>query len=177
VWVVLHEHRSVTERYEEKQRREHGSRQGQWRFLLPVVVQRDEQQLLDYIRTTQKLDVDSWTARDFTNDGYLREAPWRSTWAQEQWSTYHFHDLGEIEVAYPCFRHYWEPHLDVSMPKGAHALIPAPWLAQRLNLKPHLDDATIYVDCSGLMKPDTHSGDSAREIEVTGDQNTLFLFR
>lgn len=149
-WVVLHEHRSVTERYEEKQRREHGSRQAQWRFLLPVVVkQEDEQQLLDYIRTTQKLDVDSWTARDFTNDGYLREAPWRSTWAQEQWSTYHFHDLGEIDVAYPCFRHYWEPHLDVSMPKGAQALIPAPWLAQRLNLKPHPEDATIYVDHIG----------------------------
>ncbi|KAI3494620.1 hypothetical protein L1887_40657 [Cichorium endivia] len=149
-WVVLHEHRSVTERYEEKQGREHGSRQEQWRFLLPVVVRKqDEQQLLDYIRTKQKLDVDSWTARDFTNDGYLREAPWRSTWAQEQWSTYEFYDLGEIEVAYPCFRHYWEPHLDVSMPEGAQALIPAPWLAQRLNLKPHPEDATIYVDHIG----------------------------
>ena len=95
------------------------------------------------------MDVDSWTARDFTNDGYLREAPWRSTWAQEQWSTYEFYDLGEIEVAYPCFRHYWEPHLDVSMPEGAQALIPAPWLAQRLNLKPHPEDATIYVDHIG----------------------------
>ncbi|WP_116817473.1 ATP-binding protein [Pseudomonas syringae] len=149
-WAVLHEHSSVTVRYEEKQGREHGSRQQQWRFLLPVIVRKeDEQQLLDYIRTKQKLDVDSWTARDFTNDGYLREAPWRSTWAQEQWSTYYFHDLGEIEVAYPCFRHYWEPHLDVSMPKGAQALIPAPWLAQRLNLKPHPEDATIYVDHTG----------------------------
>jgi energy-coupling factor transporter ATP-binding protein EcfA2 len=149
-WVVLHEHRSVTVRYPEKEGREHGSRQQQWRFLLPVVVrQENEQQLLDYIRKKQKLDVDSWTARDFTNDGYLREAPWRSTWAQEQWSTYYFHDLGEIEVAYPCFRHYWEPHLDVSMPKGAQALIPAPWLAQRLNLKPHPEDANIYVDHTG----------------------------
>ncbi|WP_279629116.1 DUF3429 domain-containing protein [Pseudomonas rhodesiae] len=53
-----------------------------------------------------------------------------TTWAQEQWSTYDFHDLGEIKVAYPCFRHYWEQHLDVSMPEGARALIPAPWLAQ-----------------------------------------------
>ncbi|SEC47346.1 hypothetical protein SAMN05216205_2422 [Pseudomonas mohnii] len=149
-WVVLHEHRSVTERYKERQGREHGSRQAQWRFLLPVVVkQKDEQQLLDYIRTKQRLDVDSWTARDFTNDGYLREAPWRSTWAQEQWSIYYFHDLGEVEVAYPCFRHYWEPHLDVSMPEGAQALIPAPWLAQRLNLKPDPENANIYVDHAG----------------------------
>ena len=149
-WVVLHEHRSVTELYEEKEGREHGFRQRQWRCLLPVIVKReDEQQLLDYIRTSQKLDVDSWTTRDFTNDGYLREAPWRSTWAQEQWSTYYFHDLGEVEVAYPCFRHYWESHLDVSMPEGAQALIPAPWLAQRLNLKPDPEDANIYVDHTG----------------------------
>lgn len=149
-WVALHEHRSVTVKYEEKEGREHGSRQQQWRFLLPVVVrQEDEQQLLDYIRKKQKLDVDSWTARDFTNDGYLREAPWRSTWAQEQWSTYDFHGIGEIEVAYPCFRHYWESHLDVSMPEGAQALVPAPWLAQRLNLMPHPTDAAVYVDHSG----------------------------
>lgn len=152
-WVVLHEHRSVTVKYPEKEGGEHGSRQKQWRFLLPVLVrQEDEQQLLDYIREKQKLEVDSWTARDFTNDGYLREAPWRSTWAQEQWSNYDFYDLGEIEVAYPCFRHYWEPHLDLSMPKGAQALIPAPWLAQRLNLKPHPEDATIYVDHTGATR-------------------------
>lgn len=149
-WVVLHEHRSVTVKYPEKEGGNHGSRQQQWRFLLPVLVRReDEQQLLNYIRKKQKLDVDSWTSRDFTNDGYLREAPWRSTWAQEQWSTYEFHDLGEVEVAYPCFRHYWESHLDVSMPEGAQALIPAPWLAQRLNLKPHREDSNIYVDEAG----------------------------
>ena len=35
------------------------------------------------------------------------------------------------------------------MPEGAQALIPAPWLAQRLKLKPHPEDATIYVDHIG----------------------------
>ncbi|KOG03863.1 AAA ATPase [Pseudomonas syringae pv. aceris] len=149
-WVVLHEHRCLTERYEERQGREHGSRREQWRFLLPVVVRReDEKQLLDYIQTKQKVDVDSWTTRDFTNDGYLREAPWRSTWGQEQWSTAYFHDVGEVEVAYPCFRYHWESQLDVSMPEGGQALIPAPWLAQRLNLKPHPEDANIYMDQAG----------------------------
>lgn len=149
-WLALHEHRCVTERYEDRQGREHGSRREQWRFLLPVVVrQEDEQQLLDYIRTKQKVDVDSWTTRNFTNDGYLREAPWRSTWGQEQWSTAYFHDVGEVEVAYPCFRYHWESQLDVSMPEGAHALMPAPWLAQRLNLKPDPKDPTIYVDHTG----------------------------
>ena len=31
--------------------------------------------------------------------------------------------------------------------------------------------------CSGLMKPDTHLGENARQIEVSDDQTTSFLFR
>ena len=37
-----------------------------------------------------------------------------------------------------------------------------------------------YADlgyCSGLMKPDTHLGENARQIEVSDDQATSFLFR
>lgn len=40
---------------------------------------------------------------------------------------------------------------------------------------------SIYVEgigtCSGLMKPDTHLGENARQIEVSDDQATPFLFR
>ncbi|VVO97029.1 hypothetical protein PS732_02661 [Pseudomonas fluorescens] len=32
-------------------------------------------------------------------------------------------------------------------------------------------------NCSGLMKPDTHLGENARQIEVSDDQTTSFLFR
>ncbi|QHF44860.1 hypothetical protein PspS35_14125 [Pseudomonas sp. S35] len=36
----------------------------------------------------------------------------------------------------------------------------------------------VPVDaCSGLMKPDTHLGENARQIEVSDDQTTSFLFR
>lgn len=31
--------------------------------------------------------------------------------------------------------------------------------------------------CSGLMKPDTHLGENARQIEVSDDQTTSFFFR
>ena len=31
--------------------------------------------------------------------------------------------------------------------------------------------------CSGLMKPDTHLGENARQIEVSDDQTTPCLFR
>ena len=35
----------------------------------------------------------------------------------------------------------------------------------------------VRCDCSGLMKPDTHLGENARQIEVSDDQATSFLFR
>ncbi|PKA71949.1 hypothetical protein ATI02_4967 [Pseudomonas baetica] len=35
----------------------------------------------------------------------------------------------------------------------------------------------IGCGCSGLMKPDTHLGENARQIEVSDDQTTSFFFR
>jgi hypothetical protein len=42
------------------------------------------------------------------------------------------------------------------------------------DLRCHL---TRGLYCSGLMKPDTHLGENARQIEVSDDQTTSFLFR
>lgn len=149
-WVVVHEHRSLSERYEDKANREHGLRKQEWRFLLPVIVRtEDEPLLLEYIQKQESINVDSWTTRDSTDNGFLREAPWRSTWDQEQWSSQYFHDLGEVDIAYPCFRYQWESHLDASLSEGAHSLMPAPWLAHRLDLKPHSEDPNLYVDGTG----------------------------
>jgi hypothetical protein len=38
-------------------------------------------------------------------------------------------------------------------------------------------DAELIDACSGLMKPDTHLGENARQIEVSDDQTTPYLFR
>jgi hypothetical protein len=42
------------------------------------------------------------------------------------------------------------------------------------------DDPMVFFGpgqvCSGLMKPDTHLGENARQIEVSDDQTTPFLF-
>ena len=37
--------------------------------------------------------------------------------------------------------------------------------------------AYLELECSGLMKPDTHLGENARQIEVSDDQTTPLLFR
>ncbi len=39
----------------------------------------------------------------------------------------------------------------------------------------HANDPELRL-CSGLMKPDTHLGENARQIEVSDDQTTPFLF-
>ncbi|WP_439854768.1 recombinase family protein [Pseudomonas yamanorum] len=39
------------------------------------------------------------------------------------------------------------------------------------------DRSEEILVCSGLMKPDTHLGESARQLEVSDDQATSFLFR
>jgi len=40
-----------------------------------------------------------------------------------------------------------------------------------------VNNLELFVDvCSGLMKPDTHLGENARQIEVSDDQTTPFLF-
>ncbi len=36
--------------------------------------------------------------------------------------------------------------------------------------------AASDVRCSGLMKPDTHLGENARQNEVSDDQTTPYLF-
>ncbi len=35
----------------------------------------------------------------------------------------------------------------------------------------------VEETCSGLMKPDTHLGENACQIEVSDDQTTPYLFR
>ena len=149
-WAVLHEHCSVSEKYKNNTGREHGLRKEEWRFLLPVIVRaQDENTLIRYLRKQGNIEVDGWSTRDSTNRGYLLEAPWRCTWDQEQWSTVDFWNIGQIEIAYPCYRYYWESRRDASLPDGAQALIPAPWLTRRLGLTPNPDDPNVYLDIVG----------------------------
>ena len=41
----------------------------------------------------------------------------------------------------------------------------------------YLKPVHVKAHCSGLMKPDTHLGENARQIEVSDDQTTPYLFR
>lgn len=149
-WLVLYEHRTVANRYDDGESREHGLRLQEWRFLMPVVVrEKDKKQLIRYLSTQRSLDVSRWSGRSCTDDGYLLEAPWRFTWDQLMWTPASFHNQGELEVAFPCVKYHWESHLDASLPEGASAHLPAPWLANQLSITPMLSDPRVYVDALG----------------------------
>ncbi len=149
-WLVLYEHRSVANRYDDGESREHGLRQQEWRFLMPVVVRKkDQKQLIRFLSSQRSLDVQRWSGRICTDEGYLLEAPWRFTWDQLMWTPASFHNQGELEVAFPCVKYHWESHLDASLPEGASAHLPAPWLANQLFITPMLSDPCVYVDAVG----------------------------
>lgn len=42
--------------------------------------------------------------------------------------------------------------MDTSLPEGANALLPAPWLAHRLGLKPMSENRNGYVDSAGAVR-------------------------
>jgi hypothetical protein len=65
------------------------------------------------------------------------------------WTPASFHNQGELEVAFPCVKYHWESHLDASLPEGASAHLPAPWLANQLSIAPMLSDPRVYVDALG----------------------------
>ncbi|RBH53952.1 hypothetical protein C3F00_025110 [Pseudomonas sp. MWU13-2860] len=48
------------------------------------------------------------------------------------------------------------------------------WLYE---LKPLCGSFSEIAFCSGLMKLDTHLGENTRQIEVSDDQTTPYLFR
>lgn len=59
----------------------------------------------------------------------------------------------------------------------AMALTPA-GASYLANIEPILAafEEANFAACSGLMKPDTHLGENARQIEVSDDQTTPYLF-
>jgi len=151
-WAVLYEHRSAKTKYEDKQPREHGLRLQEWYFLMCVFVSKmDREKLVDALKAKKHIDVTQWDPHEYTDGPFLREAPWRDTWSQQQWWT----DVSEapdgLKIAFPVFEYHWESHLDSSMPKGARARVPAPWLVTALELKPDSDDANVWHGPQGSI--------------------------
>lgn len=152
-WIVLYEYRTAKTKYEDKVPREHGLRQQEWYFLMCVVVSKsDRERLARALKTKEQIDVMQWDPREFTDGPFLREAPWRDTWPQQQWWTDVWGAPDRMQIAFPVFHYHWESHLDASMPEGARGNVPAPWLADGIPLFPDAPEATVWRDRQGNVK-------------------------
>ncbi|MQT41361.1 hypothetical protein GHO45_10540 [Pseudomonas sp. FSL R10-0765] len=70
--------------------------------------------------------------------------------------------------------------LAIGQYEWVHLLLHTPSTDELLHLKvttAFLREKREGMVCSGLMKPDTHLGENARQIEVSDDQTTPLLFR
>lgn len=147
-WLVLYEHQSEQNRYETKENAmEHGLRQQQFHFIMCAIVPKDHvRQIANEIAKQKDLDVMRWGPREFTDGPFLREITWRDTWPQSQYLTDDSPIDGNIKIRWPVYRYQWERHLDASLPAGADALLPAPWLSKALHIMADKQDASLYRD-------------------------------
>ncbi|RTQ33679.1 ATP-binding protein [Variovorax gossypii] len=133
-WFLLYEHAHVTEQYPEKTR-EHGLRQQEFRRVFSVFVETSQlDEFIAALSKDQQVDVSEWEVPQLIDTPYFGEWPWRATWPQAQWSERVSKISPAVRMTFPLTEYAWESHLDLSLPEGARAHMPAPWLARKLNL-------------------------------------------
>ena len=147
-WLVLYEHQSGKNRYEKKDKpMEHGLRQQQFHFVMCVVVPKEHaRDVVNELAKRESIDVMRWSPREFTDGPFLREITWRDTWPQGHYLTDDPPVDRKFKIRWPVYRYQWERHLDASLPAGADALLPAPWLSKALRITADKQDASLYRD-------------------------------
>jgi len=150
IWTTLYDNRCVTTRYERDTGMEHGTRQQEFRLIFCVVVnQANRARLTDYLKNKRKIDVNQWDPPEIIDGPFLYEAPWRTTWPRMMWRSDGWATPKDVSVAFPVCEYLWETPLDASLPAGARAFVPSPWLTVDLGLSPSPTDISIYRDSTG----------------------------
>ena len=162
-WIVLYEHAHKTERYLEKSV-EHGMRQQEFRRIFTVFVETPRlKQFVAAFKKGENLNVSDWEIPQLTDGPYLGEISWRATAPMEQWSDHGARIPPSIRLAYPLYQYVWESHLDLSLADGARVYLPAPWLANAVDVTVLPSSGDTLTDSSGK---DTLSRNSAGEDNV-----------
>lgn len=151
-WLVLYDHRSDTLKGDPRQSAWTAQRQNEFQLVFSVIVLKSHRtKLVAQLSSKRQIDVMTWRPIEEIDGPLLLEAPWRSTWPQETWHPRGRHPE-EISIAPTVYQFRWESHLDKSLPEGASAYLPAPWLAKKLQLVPNPDDLSCYVDAHGTCR-------------------------
>lgn len=158
-WITLYDHVHVTDKYAGSTA-EHGMRQQEFRRIFTVFVENaDLAEFVTAIERKADLNVSDWEVPQLTDGPFLGEAIWRATWPQAQWRDERI-SAPRAPLAFPIYDYRWESHLDVALPEGARAYVPAAWLTRmlRLRLSPNgeafVRDATDQVAFIQRSSPD-----------------------
>jgi hypothetical protein len=108
-----------------------------------------KKQFLREMRKMRKIDGQHWDLPESVDDGFLFECFWRNTWSDVKWQEDNWAAPKGVPFAFPAYYYRWESSLDASLPRGASAIIPSPWLLSELRLSPTPTDASLYKDASG----------------------------
>lgn len=151
-WLVVYEHQSKTERYDEKDLGDHGSRMQEFRFLATVMVKSCEsREIAHNFKRNEKVDIMNWAASDITDAAFLYEAPWRNTFPHEKWE-FDSHRLPTgFGYAQMAANYCWESHLDAALPNGYSTHLPSTWLAKELELDADLASPGVWRDKKGVI--------------------------
>lgn len=152
-WLVIYEHQSITHNYEDifgESSREHSSRIQEFRFVETALILKSK--VKNYVDNVEEKGLSrgvGWSVSEVTNEAFLQEAPWRSTWEQEKWEFDSGYASENDKHAKVAAQYSWESHLDESLPEGYSIHLPQPWVAHELDLKPDLEQAGIWRDKEG----------------------------
>lgn len=146
----MYEHRSTTQKYGETADGSYRIRRHEFYFLASVIVtSTDCSRLVQHFHDRKALDISAWTPPLYTDEPYVYESLWRNTWPQCQWRRDVFRAPDRMPIMFPVLSYQWESHLDASLPNGARALIPSPWLAKKLAIAADRYDASICRNMEG----------------------------
>lgn len=149
-WLVAYEHQSVTNRYPEDKRADHGLRMREFRFLAAMrVKKRDARAIATAFETKGEIDLHNWPSPEIIDAGFLYESGWRSSWPQEEWRYDNWRIPTGVPYAPLIASYQWERHLDASLPDGYRTWLPIPWLARELRLQPDFTQPGAWKNPDG----------------------------
>lgn len=154
-WLVLYEHQSTRETYEDvvgHRVGEHSQRVKEFRFLETALVMRsDVKTIVKKMENKGFSGGAGWAAKSVTNEVFLKEAHWRDIWDNDKWLSDNSYLPDDIKHAQLIADFYWEPHLDKSLPDGFSTYMPLPWLIKKLNLSCDKAHSGMWCDSSGSI--------------------------
>ncbi|TBE91242.1 hypothetical protein ELG97_04690 [Rhizobium leguminosarum] len=171
-WLVIYEHQSQSEKYPGDQKFEHGSRLQEFRFLSTVKVRlADAKAIATAFKEKQQIDIQNWSIPELTDSAFLYEAPWRSTWPQDEW----LYDKWRVPTGIPYAqlgaRYHWESHLDASLPSGYSTYLPTAWLARELKIKPDFSENGMWRDAENNIAFRQFFGDDGSIVALLSEDH------